>query len=50
MKPFISCPDMKTKSSIQVIDLRFQLDHVTPKKLQLFEEYRNAIVRLLDAW
>ena len=31
---------MKTKHPIQVIDLRFQPDHITPKKIQLFEEYR----------
>ena len=31
---------MKTKYPIQVIDLRFQVDHITPKKMQLFEEYR----------
>ena len=38
--PFISYPDMKNKYPIQVIDLRFQVDHITPKKIQLFEEYR----------
>ena len=31
---------MKTKYPIQAIDLRFQADHITPKKIQLFEEYR----------
>ena len=40
LTPFVSYPDMKTKYSIQVIDLRFQPDHITPKKIQLFEEYR----------
>ena len=25
---------------IQVIDLRFQVDHINPKKIQFFEEYR----------
>ena len=40
LNPFISYPDMKTKYPIQVIDLRFQPDHITPKKIQLFEEYR----------
>ena len=39
--PFISYPDMKDKYPIQVIDLRFQADHITPKKIQLFEEYRD---------
>ena len=37
---FLSYPDMKTKYPIQVIDLRFQVDHITPKKIQLIEEYR----------
>ena len=40
LDPFISYPDMKTKYSIQVIDLRFQADHITLRKIQLFEEYR----------
>ena len=31
---------MKDKYPIQVIDLGFQVDHITPKKIQLFEEYR----------
>ena len=40
LTPFIFYPDMKTKYPIQVIDLRFQPDHITPKKIQIFEEYR----------
>ena len=40
MSPFISYPDMKTKYSIQVIDLKPQADHFTPKKIHLFEEYQ----------
>ena len=39
MSPFISCPDMKTKYPIQIIDLRHQSDHITLKKIQLFQEY-----------
>ena len=31
---------MKNKYPIQVIDLWFQADHITYKKIQLFEEYR----------
>ena len=38
MNPFISYTDMKNKYPIQVIDLRFQVDHITSKKIQLFEE------------
>ena len=40
LNPFVSYTDMKNKYPIQVIDLRFQADHITPKKIQLFEEYR----------
>ena len=40
LNPFVSYPDMKNDYPIQVIDLRFQADHITPKKIQLFEEYR----------
>ena len=35
---FISYPDMKTKHPIEIIDLRHQLGHITPKKIQLFQE------------
>ena len=30
---------MKTKYPIELIDLRHQSDHITPKKIQLFLEY-----------
>ena len=33
LNPFISYPDMKNKYTIQVIDLRFQVDHETLKKI-----------------
>ena len=39
MTPFISYPDMKTKTAIEIIDLRHQSDHITPKKIQIFQEY-----------
>ena len=39
MSPFISYPDMKRKYSIEIINLRHQLDQTTPKKLQLVHEY-----------
>ena len=39
MSPFISYPDMKTKYPIEITDLRYQSDHITPKKTQLFLEY-----------
>ena len=41
MNPFIRYTDMKNKYLIQVIDLRYQIDHISPKKIQLFEEYKN---------
>ena len=40
LSPFISYTDVKTKYPFQVIDLRHQVDHINPKKIQLFEEYR----------
>ena len=39
MSPFVSYPDMKTKYPIEIIDLRHQPDHITPYKIQLFQEY-----------
>ena len=35
--------DLKNYYLIQVIDLRFQVDHINPKKIQLHEDYRGAI-------
>ena len=32
MLPFISYTDMKTKNPIEIVDLRHQSDHITPKK------------------
>ena len=48
LKPPVSYPEMKSKYSFQVINLRYQVDHFNPKNIQLFEEYRvdPAIVRL----
>ena len=42
LHPFISYLDMKAFYPIQVIDLRFQIDYVTPKKVGLFEEFENT--------
>ena len=41
MSVFISYTDMINKYPTQVIDLRHQIDHISPKKVQLFEEYKN---------
>ena len=47
MTPFISDPDIKTKYSIEVTDLRHQPDHITPKK---FNYSMNMVLigRMLD--
>ena len=39
MSPFIFYPDMKTKYPIEIIDLRHQSNHITPKKNQLLQEH-----------
>ena len=39
---FINYANLKNFYPIQVIDLRFQVDHISPKKIQLFEECRVA--------
>ena len=39
LQPYISYPDMKYFYPIQITDLRHQVDHITPKKIQLFEEF-----------
>ena len=39
MSLYISYPDMKTKYPIEIIDLRHQSDHITPKRIQLFLEF-----------
>ena len=39
INPLLSYPDMKTKYSIELFDLRHQTDHITPKQILLFQEY-----------
>ena len=39
LQPYITYPDMKKFYPIQITDLRHQVDHITPKKIQLFEEF-----------
>ena len=39
LSPIISYDKMKKYYLIQIIDLRFQVDHISPKKIRLFEEY-----------
>ena len=39
LQPYITYSDMKYLYPIQITDLRFQVDHITPKKKQLFQEF-----------
>ena len=39
LSPYITYSEMKYRYPIQIIDLRYQFDHLTPKKIQLFEEF-----------
>ena len=39
LSPIIAYDKMKDFFPIQIIDLRFQVDHISPKKIRLFEEY-----------
>ena len=39
LQPYFTYPDMKYLYPIQINDLRHQVDHITPKKKQLFEEF-----------
>ena len=39
LSPIISYGKMKKYYPIQIIDLRFQVDHMSPKKIRLLEEY-----------
>ena len=39
LTPYISYPDMKYRYPIQITDLRHQFDYITPKKIQLFQEF-----------
>ena len=41
MNPFIGNTGMKNKHTIQVIDLRHRVDHITPQKIQLFVEFKT---------
>ena len=39
LSPIITYDKMKEYYPIQMIDLRFQVDHISPKKIRLFEEH-----------
>ena len=40
LSPFINYPVMNYFYLIQVIDLGFHVDRITPEKIQFFQEYR----------
>ena len=48
--PFRNSVDLKSFYAFRVIDLRHQVDQISPKKIQFFEEYRNnpCNARILD--
>ena len=39
LNPIITYDKMKENYPFQIIDLRFQVDHISPKRIRLFEEY-----------
>ena len=47
--PFTSYPDVKTKYTIEIVDLRHQPDHVTPKKFN-YSMNIVLILRVLDSF
>ena len=46
LNPFVFYPDMKDKYPIQVIDLRFQVDHITPKKFIYLKNIEKILITL----
>ena len=38
LSPIITYDKMKSQYPIQINDLRFQVDHISPKTIRLFEE------------
>ena len=41
LSPIITYDKLKNYYPIQIIDLRFQVNHISPKKIRLLEEYDN---------
>ena len=39
LSPIILYDNMKNYYPIQILDLRFQVDYISPKKIRLFEEH-----------
>ena len=47
LSPIISYEKMKKYYPIQIIDPRFQVDHISPKKIRLFEEYDDNLTNTI---
>ena len=43
MQPYITFPDMNFFYPIQITDLRHHIDHLTPKKIQFFDEFSEDL-------
>ena len=39
LNPIITYYKKENYYPIQILDLRFQVDHISPKKIRIFEEY-----------
>ena len=48
LSPIISYDKIKTCYSIQIMDLRIEVDHVTPTKIRLFDEYDGNPVNTIS--
>ena len=46
LNPHISYPDMKTNYPIEILDLRHQHDHITPKKINYFTKMALILTML----
>ena len=44
LQPYITYPDMENFYPIQMTDLRHQVDHLTPKKIQRFQEFSENLL------
>ena len=47
LNPIVTYDKMKSWYPFEIINLRFQVDHVSPKKIRLFEEYDNNQVNTI---
>ena len=48
LAPIISYDEMKNNNPFQIFDFRFQVDHISPKKFKLFQEYHdNPVITII---